>query len=171
MSTKYGKRVLAAMGYAGFTQQELADRLGIEQPSLNYIIHKTKESKYNAQIAQECGVMDRWLAFNIGTMNGDSTHDCALPFPPKAATLYLSPSVVAKEFANEVLKQSNSKTLSDRQILAASELLFKGKKKHVAPTVQPRNQTNSPSDDQRITDGYGTANKKSKDRETDDNLE
>ncbi len=67
--TPYGKRLSQAIEFAGITQEELADMVGLSQPTVNYLLHKTKRgSSKTLQIAKVCGVSSDWLSTGTGDM-------------------------------------------------------------------------------------------------------
>lgn len=67
----FGERVKAACTHAGFSQQELAERVGMRQPSLNYLEDPKKNaqgSEFTVRIARACGVDVDWLSEGEGEM-------------------------------------------------------------------------------------------------------
>lgn len=63
MST-FGDRLKAAMKNAAVTQQELAEKIGITQQSVQYLCSgKAKTSRQIDRIASELGVAPEWLVF------------------------------------------------------------------------------------------------------------
>lgn len=73
-STTVSGRVRMARQRAGLTQQDLAERVGITQPSVSELERgDSQRSAYLPEIAVECGVDIHWLAF------GDGAPVCASP--------------------------------------------------------------------------------------------
>jgi phage repressor protein C with HTH and peptisase S24 domain len=65
----YKHRVKAARKFAGLTQGELAERIGIKQASISDLERgKSASSSYNASIARACGVNPYWLETGQGEM-------------------------------------------------------------------------------------------------------
>lgn len=65
----FGDRLKTALKHAQMTQQQLADKIGISQQSIQYICSpKAKGSKYSLQIAEALNVSPSWLSFNSGDM-------------------------------------------------------------------------------------------------------
>ncbi len=64
----YSKRLKRAMLHANLTQEELAAASGVKQQSIQYLLTKGRSSRYNAQIAESCGVYSDWLATGKGEM-------------------------------------------------------------------------------------------------------
>jgi phage repressor protein C with HTH and peptisase S24 domain len=69
----YKHRVKAARKYAGLTQGELAEKIGIKQASISDLERgKSASSSYTASIARACGVSPYWLETGQGEMLSDS---------------------------------------------------------------------------------------------------
>lgn len=70
----YKHRVKAARKYAGLTQGELAEKIGIKQASISDLERgKSASSSYTASIARACGVSPFWLETGQGEMLSEST--------------------------------------------------------------------------------------------------
>lgn len=68
---RYGERLRLAREKAGLTQQELADRVGMKQPSLAYLespANKARASEFTVKLARVLGVSVDWLDDEIGEM-------------------------------------------------------------------------------------------------------
>lgn len=71
MKLTYGARLRLAMEHAGLTQNELAERVGMKQPSVAYLLDQNKNatgSQYTPRFARVMGVSVDWLADEIGEM-------------------------------------------------------------------------------------------------------
>lgn len=66
----YGERLKAAREHADLDQYELAEAVGIKQPSVSYLESSPKAtgSQYTVQFARACKVSPDWLADEIGEM-------------------------------------------------------------------------------------------------------
>lgn len=65
------ERIKEARKYAGLTQSELAERVGIAQTAISQLESgKTQRSSYLVQIAAACKVNASWLSSGIGKMRG-----------------------------------------------------------------------------------------------------
>ena len=67
----YGERLRLARQRAGLTQAELAQRVGIKQPSLAYLENPAKNasgSDFTVKLAKALGVSVDWLDDEIGEM-------------------------------------------------------------------------------------------------------
>ena len=83
MST-VGQRVKLARKAAGLSQQQLAEKIGVTQPTIAELEKgDSKSSKYVVEIALACDVSPRWLAKNEGdrqlTMNDLLAEFATLP--------------------------------------------------------------------------------------------
>ena len=67
---RYGERLKKAMAFAEMTQQALADKAGIKQPSLSYLINEPNVtgSEFTVRLATACGVRAEWLDMEAGPM-------------------------------------------------------------------------------------------------------
>lgn len=75
---RYGERLQKAMDFAKLKQYELADMVGIKQPSISHLINgqNVTGSEYTVQLAIACGVRPEWLAMEEGEMvDGLYVHD------------------------------------------------------------------------------------------------
>lgn len=73
----FSERVKAARTFANLTQEQLAEKAGMRQPSVWYLENckgDGQRSKYTAGIASACGVNASWLADGIGEMLPDYYH-------------------------------------------------------------------------------------------------
>lgn len=67
----YGERLKLAREHSGLSQEELARRVGIKQPSLSYLENPKSNatgSEHTVRFARICGVGVDWLAEEIGEM-------------------------------------------------------------------------------------------------------
>lgn len=89
--TSFGDRLKAALKHAQLTQQQLADKAGIKQQSVQYMCSsKSRGSRHTSQIAKILGVSASWLSANDGEMLPENRH--ALNddfFVAEAGTSYL----------------------------------------------------------------------------------
>lgn len=68
---KYGERLKLAFDRSGLTQIELAERVGMKQPSLSYLMdpkNNAKGSEYTVKLAHALGVSVEWLDDEVGDM-------------------------------------------------------------------------------------------------------
>lgn len=68
---KYGERLKLAFERSGLTQIELAEMVGMKQPSLSYLMdpkNSAKGSEYTVKLARALGVSVEWLDDEIGEM-------------------------------------------------------------------------------------------------------
>lgn len=73
----YGERLKQARDYAKLSQIELANRVGIKQPSLSYLENPNSNatgSEHTVRFARICGVSVDWLADEVGDMLPDEYH-------------------------------------------------------------------------------------------------
>lgn len=71
----YGERLKLAREHAGLSQDELASRVGIKQPSLSYLENpksKATGSEHTVRFARACGVNVDWLSDETGQMMSGS---------------------------------------------------------------------------------------------------
>ena len=90
MSESLGERVRRAREAAGLSQAQLADAIGIRQPSLHAIeTGKSERSKHASAIARALGVSLRWLETGKGAMKarGGSEANDPPEDPPEAMRL------------------------------------------------------------------------------------
>lgn len=72
--TTFGERLKAALKQASMTQQQLADRLGVTQQSIQYACSpKGKGSKHALAISKILGVKAEWLSYGVGEIQTSST--------------------------------------------------------------------------------------------------
>lgn len=67
----YGERLKLAREHAGLSQEELASRAGIKQPSLSYLENPKSNatgSEHTVRFARICGVSVDWLSEGAGEM-------------------------------------------------------------------------------------------------------
>lgn len=68
---KYGERLKLAFERSGLTQIELAEMVGMKQPSLSYLMdpkNSAKGSEYTVKLARALGVSVEWLDDEVGEM-------------------------------------------------------------------------------------------------------
>lgn len=66
------ERVRQARKHAGLTQRQLADLVGVRQPTLSDLERgESQSSAMLIQIAAACGVNPNWLATGVGEMQGE----------------------------------------------------------------------------------------------------
>lgn len=80
----YAERLRHALEVSGMTQQQLADRIGVKQQSIQYLCKldgKDRKSAYTPQIAEILNVRAQWLATGQGkkersdrTLNAEMAH-------------------------------------------------------------------------------------------------
>lgn len=67
-------RVRQARKHAGLTQRQLADLVGVRQPTLSDLERgESQSSAMLIQIAAACGVNPQWLATGLGEMRGEGS--------------------------------------------------------------------------------------------------
>jgi phage repressor protein C with HTH and peptisase S24 domain len=66
--TTFSERILISREHAGFTQEVLAERVGISQPGIQKLERNAQTSRYLVQIARACGVRPEWLQSGHGDM-------------------------------------------------------------------------------------------------------
>lgn len=74
---KYGQRLKLAREYAGLSQAQLGDKVGVSQANVSKLeIGDGTGSEYTVQLATACGVRPEWLATEQGEMtNGLYVND------------------------------------------------------------------------------------------------
>ena len=67
---RYGERLKLAMEHANLNQKVLAEKIGIKQPSLSYLINNenVNGSEKTVKLAVACGVRPQWLDSGDGEM-------------------------------------------------------------------------------------------------------
>lgn len=68
MTTDYGKRLRTARVAAGLTQRQLAEAVGVKQPTIAEAERSGYGSKFTVAIARELGVSPYWLESGDGPM-------------------------------------------------------------------------------------------------------
>lgn len=79
---KYGERLRIAREHRSLSQTELAERVGMAQPSINYLedlSNDAKGSKYTPQLARELKINVNWLADEKGEMIEREQIDQSVP--------------------------------------------------------------------------------------------
>lgn len=77
------ERLKLAMDEAGMSQAQLAETVGIAQPSVFKILSgKTLSSGYIVHISKALGVRPEWLALNEGPMRKSHETNYDAPYPP-----------------------------------------------------------------------------------------
>lgn len=71
MKLRFGERLRMAMAHARINQVDLAEKVGIKQPSVAYLLDPQKKatgSQYTPRFARVLGVSVDWLSDEIGPM-------------------------------------------------------------------------------------------------------
>ena len=76
METSLGERLERALFESQLTQGQLAEKAGVTQQSISYIIkNKLKESKLAPKLAYALGVDPSWLILGAGTLSRSSSYE------------------------------------------------------------------------------------------------
>ncbi|MBM7073259.1 helix-turn-helix transcriptional regulator [Shewanella sp. 202IG2-18] len=76
METNLGERLERAIFESQLTQSQLAEKAGVTQQSISYIIkNKLKESKLAPKLAYALGVDPSWLILGVGTFSKSSGYE------------------------------------------------------------------------------------------------
>jgi len=81
MTTEFGRRLKQARKHAGFTQKQLAPRVGMSQSNLSELETIAHESGKTPQLAEACGVNAFWLATGVGQMLDEASTVMREPRP------------------------------------------------------------------------------------------
>lgn len=85
-SETLAERLKLAMDEAGMSQAQLAEAVGIAQPSIFKILSgRTQSSGYIVNISKALGVRPEWLALNEGPMRKNVETNYDAPYPPPQA--------------------------------------------------------------------------------------
>ena len=76
MGTSLGERLERAIFESQLTQSQLAEKAGVTQQSISYIIkNNLKESKLAPKLADALGVDPSWLILGVGTLSKSSAYE------------------------------------------------------------------------------------------------
>ncbi len=115
MASEYKDRLVSAREAAGKTQAQVADHIGMKQPSYSDLeTGKSNSSTKNAQIADFLGVNALWLATGEGTRDGDVVTG---KFPTDE-------EILAKLSASDIVELLTHKKLSKKATANLAKILI-----------------------------------------------
>lgn len=108
----FGERLMIAMDREGVNQSELAKRIGISQPSVQYLCKTGSGSKHLTKIAKALNVSADWLATGAGEMQ--VCNEKAPPIIEIKEWQTLSPKV--RLFVEDMIDKYKNKKITDNDI-------------------------------------------------------